>query len=312
MTVEQMTARINELYHKSQSEGLSAAEKEEQASLRRAYVANVRANLKGQLDQISIVEKDGSVTNLGEKNRRKQAGNAEEADASAGSAKSAKTADAPVGSNQSAKAADTSAGPAQSSKAGIRARSLEKRDSLSARERASYSEEIVKKITNLSCYQKADALLAYASYRSEADLTELIRQALVEGRPVFLPKVTGKDMEFYRIAELSDLQEGYRGIPEPAAGQSYPQWLSGKESPVRTLMCMPGAAFDQSRHRIGYGGGFYDRYLDRLPGMHAAQRLTTAAAAFSCQVWEEIPWEAHDILPDILVTEREVFGADAG
>lgn len=67
MTVAQMTARINELYHKFQAEGLSDAERKEQQTLRAAYVANVRANLKGQLDNISIVEKDGSVTDLGEK-----------------------------------------------------------------------------------------------------------------------------------------------------------------------------------------------------------------------------------------------------
>lgn len=67
MTVDQMIKRINELYHKSQSEGLSEEEKKEQKELRQAYVANVRANLKGQLDNISIVEKDGSVTDLGKK-----------------------------------------------------------------------------------------------------------------------------------------------------------------------------------------------------------------------------------------------------
>lgn len=67
MTVEQMTKRINELYHKSQAEGLTEEEKEEQKQLRQAYVANVRANLRGQLNNISIVEKDGSVTDLGAK-----------------------------------------------------------------------------------------------------------------------------------------------------------------------------------------------------------------------------------------------------
>ena len=71
MNVEEMTRRINELYHKSQKEGLTPEEKEEQAALRQAYVANVRANLKGQLDNISIVEKDGSVTNLGEKHGKR-------------------------------------------------------------------------------------------------------------------------------------------------------------------------------------------------------------------------------------------------
>lgn len=69
MTVEEMTKRINELYHKSQAEGLSEDEKEEQQRLRQAYVANVRANLKGQLDNISIVEKDGTITNLGSRKK---------------------------------------------------------------------------------------------------------------------------------------------------------------------------------------------------------------------------------------------------
>lgn len=71
MNVEQMTRRINELYHKSQKEGLTEQEQEEQASLRQAYVANVRANLRSQLDNISILEKDGSITNLGEKKKDK-------------------------------------------------------------------------------------------------------------------------------------------------------------------------------------------------------------------------------------------------
>ena len=74
MNVEQMTARINELYHKSQAEGLTDAEKEEQKQLRSAYVANVRANLRGQLNNISIVEKDGSITDLGKKHGTGNAG----------------------------------------------------------------------------------------------------------------------------------------------------------------------------------------------------------------------------------------------
>ena len=65
-----MNSRINEQNHKSQGEVLTTREKEEQAALRQAYVANVRANLKGQLDNISIVEKDGSITNLGDRKRR--------------------------------------------------------------------------------------------------------------------------------------------------------------------------------------------------------------------------------------------------
>lgn len=69
MNVAELTARINELYHKSQAEGLTPEEKEEQTALRQAYVANVRANLRGQLENISILEKDGSVTKPGEKKK---------------------------------------------------------------------------------------------------------------------------------------------------------------------------------------------------------------------------------------------------
>ncbi|MDD6811707.1 MAG: DUF896 domain-containing protein [Lachnospiraceae bacterium] len=66
-TVEEMVQRINELYHKSKAEGLTDEEKKEQAELRSAYIANVKTNLRGQLNNISIVEKDGSITDLGEK-----------------------------------------------------------------------------------------------------------------------------------------------------------------------------------------------------------------------------------------------------
>lgn len=67
MTMDQRIARINELYHKSQNEGLTPEEKEEQQTLRAEYVANIRAGLRGQLNNIDIQEKDGSITNLGEK-----------------------------------------------------------------------------------------------------------------------------------------------------------------------------------------------------------------------------------------------------
>lgn len=72
MNLEEKIRRINELYHKSQAEGLTEEEKAEQAKLRAEYVANVRANLKGQLDNMSIREADGSITNLGEKYGNRQ------------------------------------------------------------------------------------------------------------------------------------------------------------------------------------------------------------------------------------------------
>lgn len=72
MGLDEKIKRINELYHKSKAEGLTAEEKEEQASLRAEYIANIRQNLKGQLDNISIQEKDGTITNLDDKFGKRQ------------------------------------------------------------------------------------------------------------------------------------------------------------------------------------------------------------------------------------------------
>ncbi len=71
--IENIIARINELYHKSQKEGLTPEEKEEQAALRKEYIASVKRNLKGQLDNIDIQQEDGTIVNLGEKYGRKKA-----------------------------------------------------------------------------------------------------------------------------------------------------------------------------------------------------------------------------------------------
>ena len=70
-TMDEKIQRINELYHKSQKEGLSAAEKEEQASLRQDYINSVRVNLRAQLNNINIQNEDGSITNLGEEHAAK-------------------------------------------------------------------------------------------------------------------------------------------------------------------------------------------------------------------------------------------------
>ena len=78
MNLDDKIKRINELYHKSQNEGLDEAEKAEQAALRAEYVANIRANIRGQLDNVDIKEADGSITNLGEKRRVRELNNGNE------------------------------------------------------------------------------------------------------------------------------------------------------------------------------------------------------------------------------------------
>lgn len=187
----------------------------------------------------------------------------------------------------------------------MRASALAERDGLTEKRRMAASGRITEKLTGLSCYREADAVLTYVSFRSEVNTFLLIRRALTEGKAVFAPKVMGRDMEFFRIFSPDDLREGYRGILEPVEAASYFDWIGHLALP-RTLVCMPGAAFDRERHRIGYGGGFYDRYLSEMKKKRAGKAIM-AALAFDCQIFEEIPWEAHDVCPDCIVTEKEII-----
>ena len=229
----------------------------------------------------------------------------------------------------------------------FRATALERRDRLTTAQREDYSGRILKNLTSLLCYQDADAILTYVSFRSEVDTFPLIETALADGKAVFAPKVLGKEMEFYRIFSVNDLVSGYMGILEPMGGHSIAVWIDDwmgqqqncphdrlsnvgeaaafLETVPSALVCMPGAAFDRTCHRIGYGGGFYDRYLSRLLHQtentdaaaytqtgadmeeHPQLKVSTAAMAYGCQIFEEIPWESHDIRPICVVTEKELL-----
>ncbi len=210
----------------------------------------------------------------------------------------------------------------------IRKRILAVRDSIPIEEREQYNSEIRECILTHSVYKEAQIILAYASYRSEVDTMALIKHALEDGKYVFAPKVFGEDMEFWQITSMEDLKEGYRGITEPTTSISFPEWIGGQNKAesdgvvtenistgCKVMMWMPGAVFDRERHRIGYGKGFYDRYLGRLSqqerkngfGHSAEIHLTTVALAYSCQVLEKIPYEPHDIRPDIVIMEEEIL-----
>ena len=184
-------------------------------------------------------------------------------------------------------------------KAEVRTLALALRDEMPMQERMRCSEKIVKNLTEHTCYRETQALLAYVSFRSEVDTISLIEQAFADGKAVFVPRVAGREMDFFRIQGLCDLEEGYHGILEPRdhITEVYNS-LIGK-----ALMCMPGAAFDRAHHRIGYGGGYYDRYLSG----QAKDTICTAALAYDCQILQEIPWDSHDICPRWIVTETEIF-----
>ena len=176
------------------------------------------------------------------------------------------------------------------------------RDEIPADERMRYSQKIVKNLTDHTCYRETQALLTYVSFRSEVDTISLIERAFADGKAVFAPRVAGREMNFFRIKDLGDLEEGYHGILEPR------NHITEVYSPIagKALMCMPGAVFDRAHHRIGYGGGYYDRYLSGLSGQ-AKDMICTAALAYDCQLLPDVPGEVHDVCPALIITETEIF-----
>lgn len=182
----------------------------------------------------------------------------------------------------------------------VRRLALEKRDALSLEERTAYSHRIAEIMWELKRYREAEIIFAYAAVRSEAMTAELIDRALQDGKRVFLPRVEGAEMRFFEIRSRGELIKGFRGISEPE-GDPARAWTEDMQK-EKAMLWMPGAAFDRSHHRIGYGGGYYDRYLEK-----AGEGMTTAALAYFCQVSSEIPWEEHDKMPEFIVTEQGII-----
>ncbi len=178
-------------------------------------------------------------------------------------------------------------------KKGFRKEMLLKRDAISGEDRTEADKMRNEHIRNWKVYQNAELLLFYVSYRSEADTLQLIKEALEAGRNVAVPKVEGTDMTFYRIESLSQLVGGYKGIMEPDRLRTE----AVTEFPKNTILFVPGCAFDEKGGRMGYGGGFYDRFTERYP------EVLRVALAYEAQLVPDVPREAHDKTVDVIVTE---------
>ncbi len=181
----------------------------------------------------------------------------------------------------------------------IRKASLARRDAMTKEEIEEKSRRIFERLLELAIYKDAENILVYASMRSEVMTDDIILDALANGKRVFCPKVTDEKrgiMEFVRIMTLEELSEGYFGIREPDITDE--SEIFDRNNSEGTLIIMPGAAFDRENNRIGYGGGFYDRFLKTNPSYQ------TVALAFECQITEElIPADEFDVKPKILLTE---------
>ncbi len=141
-------------------------------------------------------------------------------------------------------------------KQALRAELRKRRDSLPSDVRSVRDAAIVRVIRESSSYRMASFLLGYAPIGSEVDIMPLLSHALSVGKAVFLPRVRqGGRMTFHRVPSLDSLKTGAYGIPEP---NEEAEMFCGTRA---TLCLVPGLGFDRLGFRIGYGGGYYDRFF---------------------------------------------------
>ena len=150
------------------------------------------------------------------------------------------------------------------------------------------SAKLVEKFLSSDAYKNAKTVYGYLPYNQEVRTTRAMEQVLKDGKGLALPKIYGDRMDFIVVTDLSQVEKGYCGIPEPIHDEP----LATDET---SLVLMPGMAFDREGHRMGYGGGFYDKFLEREPNH------PTIALCYEFQLLDHLDVVAHDIPVDEVI-----------
>jgi 5-formyltetrahydrofolate cyclo-ligase len=179
-------------------------------------------------------------------------------------------------------------------KTGLRSKYLYYRNSLSPKEVKDCSDAIFKRIVNLDVYKDAKHIFCYMSMFNEVDTYNFIKEAIKEGKIVGIPKIENKDMNFFKLESIKDVAEGYCKILEPTSDSII--------TPCKgDLIIVPGIVFDETGYRIGYGGGFYDRYISN----NVNDEISLIGVAYSIQLVAEVPKADYDQQLNYLATEKE-------
>ena len=154
----------------------------------------------------------------------------------------------------------------------------------------SASARLGEKFRACDLYHQAKTIYGYLPYNQEVRTVPMLEQAIRDGKRVAVPKCYGEDMRFLYISDfVSEVAPGYANIPEPIADEPV-------ADDKTALVLMPGLAFDPQGHRIGYGGGFYDRFLAQEPDH------PTLALCYGFQMFDHLEVDAHDIPVDTVLS----------
>ena len=170
----------------------------------------------------------------------------------------------------------------------LRAMIREKKRAMSTEDIAEKSRRLGALFADSEAYRQASSIYGYLPYNQEVRTEPMLQRALDDGKRVAVPKVYGDEMRFIWLTDLGQVERGYCGIPEPVA--------DGPEADDETaLVLMPGLAFDPAGNRMGYGGGYYDKFLAREP------HHPTVALCYDFQVLERLEPQDHDIPVDLVL-----------
>lgn len=175
---------------------------------------------------------------------------------------------------------------------------MAERDALNEDYFRSASDYVCRRITSLVSYRYAKTLLLYCPVKSELNILPLAEYAKKDGKQIAFPKCNPPDrtMRYHIVPDVSVLESGSYGIPEPSA--DFPAVDAGSSSDI--LCIIPALVFDREGYRLGYGGGYYDRFLAGFAG-------TKIGAGFGKFVTGHIPRSKYDSHVDVLVTEKGVL-----
>lgn len=173
-------------------------------------------------------------------------------------------------------------------KASLRKSIREKKRAMTEAEILSASQRLMELFLSSPLYRQASSIYGYLPYNQEVRTIPILQRALLEGKRVAVPKVYGDEMKFIWITDLTAVSSGFAGIPEPIADE--PVADDGD-----AVVLMPGLAFDPQGHRIGYGGGFYDRFLAAEPNH------PTIALCYDFQMLDHLETEPFDINVDCVL-----------
>ncbi|WP_246096632.1 5-formyltetrahydrofolate cyclo-ligase [Paenibacillus sinopodophylli] len=189
-------------------------------------------------------------------------------------------------------------------KAYIRNQMTLKRNSLSLEQREIWSEMACTQAQEWLEEQGAAAIMVYVAFRSELDFSALIEWCWRTGVDVIVPRCIAMDrsMTLYYLRSWDDLQVGAYGIMEPD-----PDRAEMAEQVRPSVVLVPGLAFDRQGGRLGYGGGYYDRFAEAIQNVNREHAdMIWLGAAFEEQLIDEVPLEQHDLRMSGIITERGV------